>query len=125
MIRPALAAGNVVVSDRFLLSNVVYQGYAGGLDVDSLWQIGEIATGGVTPNLTFVLDMPPAAAAKRIQRSLDRMETRGTEYRTKIRDGYLAEAKRRPAEIVVVDASRSIDAVQEDIRRAGARALRN
>jgi dTMP kinase len=125
VIRPALAAGSVVVCDRFLLANVVYQGYAGGLNVDALWQIGETATGGVMPNLTFVLDLPPAAAEKRIQRSLDRMENRGSDYRSRIRDGYLAEAGLRPGEIVVIDAARSIDVIQEDIRRAAARVLRS
>ena len=68
VIRPALAAGKTVVSDRYLLANVVYQGHAGGLDVATIWQIGTQITGGVEPALTFVLDMPPAAAAGRIQR---------------------------------------------------------
>jgi dTMP kinase len=124
VIRPTLAAGNVVVSDRYLLANVVYQGHAGGLDVSALWHIGQLATGGVMPNLTFVLDMPPAAAAARIGRPLDRMERKGTDYRAKLREGYLQEAKRHPGEIVVIDAARTIDAVQDDIRRAAGRVLR-
>ena len=80
VVRPALAAGSVVVSDRFLLANVVYQGYAGGLDVDALWQVGEVATGGLHPDLTFVLDMDVPAAQRRMDRVPDRMEAQGLEY---------------------------------------------
>jgi dTMP kinase len=76
------------------------------------------------PNLTFVLDMPPAAAAARVTRALDRMERKGADYRARLREGYLQEAKRRPGEIVLIDAARTIDAVQDDIRRAAGRVLR-
>ncbi len=58
VIQPALKAGQIVISDRYLLANVVYQGYGGGLDVDALWKIGHIATGGLDPDLTFILDLP-------------------------------------------------------------------
>ena len=51
-------AGKIVVADRYLLANVVYQGHAGGLDVPTLWEVGRMATGGLMPDLTFVLDMP-------------------------------------------------------------------
>ncbi len=118
IIRPALAAGKTVVSDRYLLANAVYQGHAGGLDVASIWQIGAQITGGLEPDLTFVLDMPPAAAAGRIQRDLDRMEQQGDDYRLRLRAGFLAEAARRPEKIVVIDASRTIDEVQAQIRTA-------
>ncbi|MEM6799211.1 MAG: dTMP kinase, partial [Planctomycetota bacterium] len=59
VIRPAIDAKKVVVSDRFLLSNVVYQGHAGGLPVDQLWEVGRVATGGVEPDCTLLLDMDP------------------------------------------------------------------
>lgn len=114
VIRPALEAGKTVVSDRYLLANVVYQGHAGGLDVETLWRIGEVATAGISPDRTFLLDMPPEAATGRIGRELDRMESHGAEYRAQLRAGFLAEATRRP-EIVVIDAARSIDAVHADI----------
>jgi dTMP kinase len=116
VIRPALAAGKIVVSDRYLLANVVYQGHAGGLDPETIWQVGRAATRGVEPDLTFVLDMPPEAAAARINRQLDRMEERGDDFRARLRAGYLMEA-RRSKRIVVVDASRDIETVQTDIRR--------
>jgi dTMP kinase len=117
-IRPALKAGKTVVSDRFLLANVVYQGYAGGLDVALLWEVGRVATDGLEPDLTFVLDLDDASASRRLNRPLDRMERQGDEFRAALRAGYLAEAIRRPDRIVVIDASGSVDEVQAEIRRA-------
>ena len=118
VIRPALKAGKVVLSDRFLLANVVYQGYAGGLDVDELWRIGQTATGGLEPTLTIVLDLSPNEAARRLARPLDRMEQQGEEFNRRLRQGFLSEAGRRPEQILVVDAARPVDVVQADIRRA-------
>ena len=66
VIRQALAAGRVVISDRFLLSNIVYQGFAGGLPVEDLWRIGQIATAGLLPDLTLVLDVSPGTARVRV-----------------------------------------------------------
>ncbi len=117
-IRPALAAGKTVVCDRYLLATVVYQGHAGGLDVDDVWSVGQVATGGIAPDLTFLLDMPASRAAARIDREMDRMEKQGLEYLERVRQGYLTEAKRAPTRVVVIDAARSIEAVQRDVRQA-------
>jgi len=117
VILPAVQRGAVVVSDRFLLANVVYQGHAGGLIVDELWQIGAVATQGVKPELTFVLDMPSAAATRRIDRELDRMESQGEEFQRALREGYLAEAAKLPSEIILIDAARPIDVIQAEIRQ--------
>lgn len=124
VIAPALAAGITVVSDRYLLANLVYQGYAGGLDVEVLREIGRTATTGIEPNLTFVLDVPDDVAVSRLNRPLDRMEQQGAAFRAALREGYLAEAARRPERIAVVDAARSIDAVQTEIRAAAERVLK-
>ena len=124
VIAPALAAGRVVVSDRYLLANVVYQGHAGGLDVDELWRIGQIATAGVAPDMTFLLDMPPEAARSRLDRALDRMEQQPTEFRLRLRQGFLDEAARR-SEIVVIAADRPVEAVQTEIRSAASRVLKD
>ncbi|HWB13628.1 MAG TPA: dTMP kinase [Pirellulales bacterium] len=118
VIRPALAARKTIVSDRFLLANVVYQGYAGGLDVPSLWEVGRVATDGIEPDLTFVLDIDGETASRRLNRPLDRMERQGDGFRAALRAGYLAEAARRPDRIIVIDASGGIDEVQAKIRRA-------
>jgi dTMP kinase len=115
VIRPALDAGQVVVSDRYLLANVVYQGYAGGLDVDDLWQVGQVAIDGIQPDAIFVLDMEVAATAQRMDRELDRMESRGNDFMESVRQGYLQEAAIRP-EIAVIDASGDIDTVHARMR---------
>ena len=123
VVQPALAAGKVVISDRFLLSNVVYQGHAGGLDVETLRQVGQIATAGVLPDLTFLLDMPPEAASQRLNRELDRMELKGGEFRRRLRDGFLKEAARENCRIVVVSADQAIETVQREIREQAEKLL--
>ena len=123
VIRPALAAGKTVVSDRYLLANVVYQGHAGGLDIETLWQIGRTATGGLPADLTFVLDMPLEQATERIARPLDRMELQGAEFQQRLRAGYLAEAAKQPERIKVVNAARAVDVVQAEIRQLAERVL--
>src|SRR5205809_1756215 len=115
IIRPALDAGQVVVADRYLLANVVYQGHAGGLPPEQLWEMGRVATGGLEPDLTLVLDLPVDAASARRTAPADRVESRETPYHTRVRQGFLTEARRRPERIVVVDASRPIEIVHESI----------
>lgn len=124
VIASALAAGKTVVSDRYLLANVVYQGYAGGLDVAALWEVGRTATAGVRPDLTFVLDLDPQSATARLQRELDRMERQGAEYRARVRDGFLTAAAASPQDIKVIDAAGPVDQVQAEIRRAAEAVLR-
>jgi len=121
VIRPALEGGKTVVSDRYLLANVVYQGHGGGLDVDVLWEVGRVATAGLMPDLTVVLDLPAEAAAERLDGQLDRMERQGAEFHGRVREGFLAEAARWPDRIVVIDAARPIERVQEEIREAAKR----
>jgi dTMP kinase len=117
VIRPALEAGKAVLSDRYLLANVVYQGYAGGLDVDTLWTIGNLATAGFEPDMTFILDLPLDVARQRRKPRADRMESRGDEYFAKVRDGFLTEAQRKPGRIRVIDATLTIDDVHAEIAR--------
>ena len=117
VIRPALEQGKTVLCDRYLLANVAYQGYGGGLDVPTLWEVGRVATGGLMPELTIVLDVPPEVAAARMARPLDRMEKQGAAFHARVRDGFLAEAARAPQRIVVVNAARSIEEVQAEIQR--------
>lgn len=123
VIRPALAAGKTVLSDRYLLANVVYQGHAGGLDVAALWQVGRLATAGLMPDLTLVLDLTPQAAAERMTRALDRMESQGEDFRRRLREGFLKEAARDPQGTIVIDAGRCVESVQADIRSAVAAIL--
>src|SRR4051794_21791067 len=112
VIRPALAAGRAVVSDRYLLANVVYQGYAGGLPVDEVARVGLSATGGLVPDLTLILDVPPDVARSRVGAARDRIEDRPAAYHDKVREGFLRARSGAllppasyPAPMVVVDAS--------------------
>jgi dTMP kinase len=115
VIRPALEAGNAVVADRYTLANVVYQGHAGGLDPEKLWEVGRLATGGLEPDLIVVLDLPTEAALTRLQGPRDRFESRDGSFQERVRQGFLAEARRRPECVRVVDASGAIETVHERI----------
>ena len=114
VIRPALDAGKIVISDRYLLANVVYQAHAGGLDPAD---VGQVAVAGIMPRLVFLLDMPAELAARRIQRAPDRMEAQGLEYLEQVRQGFLFEARQRQGEIVVLDANREPEAIHADVMR--------
>lgn len=123
VIRPALEAGKTIVSDRFLLANLVYQGHAGGLDLEAIRRVGAVAIDGISPDAVFLLDMAPAAADARMQRSLDRMESQGNIYRERLQAGFLAEAARNAREIHVIDADRAVEKVQLEIRQIAERLL--
>ncbi len=123
VIRPALASGRTVVSDRYLLANVVYQGYAGGLAVQDVREVGRVATDALSPDCTFVLDMSPAAALERMGDELDRVESRGNEYREQLREGFLREAAHLGDAFHVVAADRAVDEIQAEIRSIAQQAM--
>jgi len=115
VIRPAILAGHIVISDRYTLANVVYQGHAGGLNPDDIWKVGKITTEGLYPSLTLVLDLPVEMAAVRRGRAADRLESRGADYHQRVRDGFLIEARSDSERIKVIDASLSVEVVQQKI----------
>lgn len=116
VIRPALEGGAWVLSDRFLLSNIVYQGHAGGLDPEAIRRVGDVATGGVVPDLVLLMDIDPVTAATRLDRPLDRLEARGDDYKRRLRDGYLLEAAAATHRVVVIDADADPDTVAARLR---------
>ena len=116
VVRPALDRGAIVVGDRYLLSNVVYQGLAGGIDVEDLWRVGRAATGGLMPDLTVVVDVPVEVALARVGPGRDRIEDRGVAYRRRVRTGFLDAVASYPTPIVVVDGSLGADEVSRIIR---------
>ena len=118
VIAPALGRGAWVVSDRYLLANVVYQGHAGGLDPEAVRAVGAVATGGIEPDLVLLLDVDRDESARRLDRPLDKLENRGDAYRQRLRAGYLEEAARRPDLIRVVHAAGSVDDVAGRLRAA-------
>lgn len=115
VIAPALQRGEIVLSDRYLLANVVYQGHAGGLPPAEVWALGRFAASDVLPDLTLVLDLSVATARARMGEKADRMESRDGAYFERVRNGFLSEAARDPARFQVIDASPSIDEVRTAI----------
>jgi dTMP kinase len=113
IVRPHLANGGVVICDRYGDSTVVYQGYGRGLSVENLKAWNAFATGSLTPDLTFLLDLDAELGIARLQ-SKDRMDAQPIEFHRKIRDGFLSEARLDPARFVVLDASRTPAAVLFD-----------
>jgi len=113
-ITPALQAGHCVVLDRWLSSTCAYQGHAGGFGMDKVIRIAEQTLERVWPDLTVILDVDLATAASRMRRSLDRMEQKGDAYHQKVREGFLQLVRGRKG-FVVVDASRGVETVHEEI----------
>ncbi len=116
IIRPALEAGKVVICDRFVDSSLVYQGAAGGLPIEFLVSINQMATGALRPHRTILLDVDPEVGLARLG-GADRIEGKSLEYHRLVREAYLELARSEPRRVKVVDASRSVEEVQKDIRR--------
>ncbi len=118
VIRPHLEAGGVVVCDRYFDSSLAYQGYGHGLDLEALRQITRFATGGLTPDLTLLLDLPAEDGLKRRQEggSWNRLDAYALEFHRRVRDGYLALAAAELERWVVIDAAPAWEIVQTEIR---------
>jgi len=123
IVRPALEVDLVVVSDRFISSTVAYQGYAGGIEPDLIWELGRAACGGIEPDLTIILDVDVETGFARLEGDRDRIESKDRAYHEKVRQGFLAMARERPDRFTVVDASRPPDEVAAEIEAAVARVL--
>jgi len=114
IIHPAIEQGKIVVCDRFLLSSIAYQGYAGGVPVSVVETIGKLATRNIQPALSFILDVPPGTTAARMKNrmSMDRMEQKNDEFQAAVRQGFLTHARTDPAKIILIDGSQSLDEVE-------------
>ena len=121
VIKPALEAGKIVISSRFADAMVVYQGYGRGLDLERINRLNRIATDGVTPNVTFVLDLPVEIGLQRVQKSrggLDRLEREKIEFHQRLRDGYRALAQQETQRLKIIDAQASPEQVYAQIKAA-------
>ena len=112
VIRPALAKGHYVLCDRYADSTVVYQGHARGLDKERLRSLNDMATGGLRPDLTILLDLEPEIGLSRV-RDRDRLDDEPIEFHRRVRDGFLCEAERQPERWRVIDASQPLADVVE------------
>jgi len=127
VIRPALAAGKVVLCDRFHDSTVAYQGYGRGLDVERLVMLGDMSTGGLKPDVTVVLDLPVEEGLSRAKcrnkaagacQAEGRFEALELDFHQRVRDGFKALAAREPGRFVMADASAAPQAVFAQVRAA-------
>ncbi len=106
VIMPGLKQGKVVICDRFADSTVAYQGYGRGLDMGVIDYMNQLATGGLKPDLTVLLDLPVVEGLGRKSDSMsDRFETEGIDFHERVRRGYLELAAREPGRWLVIDAS--------------------
>ena len=116
---PALAAGKIVLMDRFIDSSVAYQGYGRGLSVEDIEWLNQFATDGLKPDLTLYFDLDVeeglARIAKNQEREVNRLDLEGLELHQKVRQGYLALSEKEPERIVKIDASQSFEAVFADV----------
>ncbi|MGH7715756.1 MAG: dTMP kinase [Vulcanimicrobiaceae bacterium] len=117
VIRPALRTGRTVLCDRFFDSTIAYQGYGRGMDVEELLQVCLAATSGLTPDLTFILDLPPEISLKRVEKraaggghAIDRMERESLDFHRTVREGYLDIARRWGSRFVVIDVEQPVEA---------------
>jgi dTMP kinase len=112
VVRPALERGALVLCDRFTDSTLAYQGYGRGLDLEVIEVVNRAATGGLTPDLTLLLDLAPGAGrARGIQGGTDYLEREALAFHERVREGYQALAVADPGRWVVIDAAQPVDAV--------------
>lgn len=115
VIRPALARGDAVVCARFADSTLAYQGYGAGMSIDELRDLGRVATGGLEPDLTILLDVDPETGIRRkAPGARNRFESIDLDFHRRVREGFLALSREAPDRWRVVDSSRHIDRVFED-----------
>jgi dTMP kinase len=116
LIRPALERGAVVVTDRYVDSSLAYQGAGRRLAAADVASLNDWATGGLMPDLTIVLDLPPQAGLMRRERSGDRLEAEPTEFHERVRRGFLALAEAEPERYLLLDATRPADEISREIQ---------
>lgn len=119
VIRPRLAAGEIVLCDRYADSTIAYQGYGHQTDLDELRRLVRFATGGLVPDLTVLLDLDVESGLKRKTKTgeWNRLDAYALEFHQRVRAGYLELAAREPERWVVVDAEKDWDEVQEELRK--------
>jgi dTMP kinase len=115
VIKPALDAGKIVVSDRFVDSSLAYQGLARGLGLEEIYRISEWATGGVMPDLVFYLQVDPEKGLNRVPTDKDRIEQEAGDFHERVDRAYKDLALRFPERFVVVDASSTPDEVHKAV----------
>jgi dTMP kinase len=117
VIKPALARGTIVVTDRYVDSSLAYQGAGRCLPLGDVTRINRWATGGLTPDLTILLDLPPAAGLNRRARSADRLEAEPADFHNRVRVGFRQLADAEPGRYLVLDATQPPDVISREIQQ--------
>lgn len=115
LIRPALASGRTVVTDRYTGSSIAYQGYGRQLPPEEVGEISGWASRELRPHLVVLLEVPASVTAQRTGGARDRLEAAGTDFHRRVHDGFLMQAIADPDRWVVVDGNRPVDVVAEEI----------
>ena len=122
-IAPLLRKGHIILCDRFYDSTTAYQGYGRKLDIKMVRNLHAVATGGIKPDLTIVFDIDVATGMSRLGKNLDRMESESHPFFKRVRAGFLEIARKENRRVKVVDASRPIVIVFEDVKKILTRKL--
>lgn len=116
---PALDTGRWVLSDRFADSTMAYQGYGNQLGEDAVQKIHDFTVGNFVPDLTFIFDLPAEEGLRRTTgrtHNEDRFEKMDLEFHERLRDGFQSIARQNPDRCVLIDATRSVDDIQQELR---------
>ena len=115
IVNPAIKKGEIVLCDRHIDSTVAYQGYGRGLDINRINMLNNLATNGKKPDLTLVFDIDVETSMQRVGKEKDRMESAGIDFHNRVRNGYLELAKQEPQRIKVLDATKSIEEIHQNV----------
>jgi dTMP kinase len=118
IIKPALEQGKIVICDRYIDSTIAYQGFGRKIDIQKLDLLNEVATQGLKPEVTFVLDLPVEDGLKRVvkrDKKLDRIESEKIEFHEKVREGFLYLAQKEPERVKVINAIDTPEKISSDI----------
>lgn len=117
IVNPAVETGKIVLCDRHTDSSVAYQGYGRGLPVERIKMLNELAVNGRHPDLTIVFDIDVETSMSRVGDEKDRLESAGMEFFNRVRNGYLEIAKQEPQRVKVLNAAKSIEEIQKDVKK--------
>ena len=115
IIKPAIKEGKIVLCDRHTDSTLAYQGYGRGLDINEINMLNNIATGGLKPDLTIVLDVDIETSMQRVGKTKDRMESAGIEFFKRVRQGFLEISKKEPNRVKVINSSDTIENIHKQV----------
>jgi len=120
LIKPALAEGKIVISDRFIDSSIAYQGYGLGWDVKAVQTVNRMAVNGLMPDLTFFIDVSVEKALERVKgrqhkAEADRIESREVLFHRKVREGFIQLAQSEPRFVRIASEERSVEAIHREV----------